>query len=53
MHRLGHRTHTAALRYQHATDERNREVADRLGALLTAGSTDADSGADVVEITPR
>ena len=34
MHRLGHRTHTAALRYQHATAERHREVADRLGALL-------------------
>ncbi len=53
MHRLGHRTHTAALRYQHATDERNREVADRLGALLSAGTTDAEPGADVVEITPR
>jgi integrase len=53
MHRLGHRTYTAALRYQHATDERHREVADRLGALLSAGSTDTDSGADVVEIGPR
>ncbi len=51
MHRLGHRTHTAALRYQHATDQRHREVADRLGALLSAGTTDA--GADVVEIGPR
>jgi integrase len=53
MHRLGHRTHTAALRYQHATDDRNREVADRLGALLSAGTIDADPGAAVVEITPR
>ncbi len=34
MHRLGHSTHTAALRYQHATSERHREIADRLGALL-------------------
>jgi len=53
MHRLGHRTHTAALRYQHATDDRHREVADRLGALLSAGITEADPGADVVEIGPR
>jgi integrase len=53
MHRLGHRTHTAALRYQHATDERHREVADRLGALLSAGTTEADPGADVVQIRPR
>ena len=27
MHRLGHSAHTAALRYQHATDDRHREVA--------------------------
>ena len=53
MHRLGHRTHTAALRYQHATDERHREVADRLGALLSAGTTQVDRGAGVVEIAPR
>jgi hypothetical protein len=51
MHRLGHRTHTTALRYQHATAERHREVADRLGALLTNAAEDA--GADVVEIAPR
>jgi len=50
MHRLGHRTHTAALRYQHATDQRHREVADRLGALLNATGGE---GADVVEIAPR
>ncbi len=50
MHRLGHSTHTAALRYQHATNERNREVADRLGALLNVTT---DEGADVVEIAPR
>lgn len=36
MQRLGHRTHTAALRYQHATSERGREIADRLGALMRA-----------------
>lgn len=53
MHRLGHRTHTAALRYQHATDERHREVADRLGALLRMDSSEVDAGAEVVPITPR
>lgn len=36
MQRLGHRTHVAALRYQHSTSERGREIADRLGALLRA-----------------
>ncbi len=52
MHRLGHRTHTAALRYQHATAERHREVADRLGALLRDSAITDDPGADVVEISP-
>ncbi len=53
MHQLGHRTHTAALRYQHATDERYREVADRLGALLNPAPGASDSGADIVDIAPR
>jgi hypothetical protein len=53
MHRLGHRTHTAALRYQHATDERNKEIAGRLGALLRPDAADTDSGADIIEIAPR
>ena len=52
MHRLGHRTHTAALRYQHATDERHREVADRLGALLNVAPAATDPGADIVDIAP-
>jgi integrase len=38
MHSLGHRTHTAALHFQHSTTERHREVADRLGALLRPGT---------------
>jgi integrase len=42
MHHLGHRTHTAALRYQQATDERHPEVADRLGALLNVAPAEAD-----------
>ena len=52
MHRLGHRTHTAVLRYQHATDERHREVADSLGALLRVDSSEV-AGAEVVLISPR
>jgi hypothetical protein len=48
-----HSTHTAALRYQHATNERHREVADRLGALLSAGASATEPTADVVEIGSR
>jgi len=36
MARLGHSTATVAMRYQHATTERDRAIADRLGALLRA-----------------
>ncbi len=46
-------THTAALRYQHATSDRHREVTDKLGALLNAPAKDDDEGAEVVEIAPR
>jgi integrase len=46
---LGHRTHTAALRYQHATQDRGREMADRLGVLMRAAA-DADDATTVREI---
>lgn len=36
MHRMGHGTVRAALIYQHATDDRDRQIADALGALVTA-----------------
>jgi integrase len=36
MGRLGHTTPTMALRYQHATLERDQAIAERLGALLRA-----------------
>jgi hypothetical protein len=36
MDRLGHTTPEMALRYQHATKERDRAIADKLGALLRA-----------------
>jgi integrase len=36
MARLGHTTPTVAMRYQHATAERDQGIADRLGALMRA-----------------
>jgi hypothetical protein len=51
MQRLGHRTHTAALRYQHATSERGREIADRLGMLMRAADTAQEPAAEVHEFT--
>jgi hypothetical protein len=42
MGRLGHTTPAMALRYQHATLERDQAPAERLGALLRA-----------VEVTPE
>jgi integrase len=35
MARLGHASPTTAMRYQHATADRDRMLADRLGALLS------------------
>jgi integrase len=51
MHRLGHKAPTAAMRYQHATSERHREVADRLGALLRPGAVEPEPVAEVINIT--
>src|ERR1039458_8219029 len=51
MHRLGHKTPTAAMRYQHASSERHREVADRLGALLRPGAVELEPVAEVIDIT--
>ena len=34
MHRMGHGTMRAALIYQHATSQRDREIADALGARI-------------------
>ena len=49
MARLGHATPTVALRYQHATLERDTAIADKLGALLR-GAESSDDGAEVVEM---
>ena len=34
MHRMGHGSSAAALRYQHATRDRDRDIAEALGELL-------------------
>ncbi|MGH3884513.1 MAG: hypothetical protein ACRDRC_14095, partial [Pseudonocardiaceae bacterium] len=34
MHRMGHASMRAALIYQHATDERARQIADRLSEVV-------------------
>ena len=49
MNRLGHSTHQVALRYQHATLEREREIADRLGSLLRP-ETSEETVAEVVSM---
>jgi integrase len=50
MVRLGHTTPTVAMRYQHATQERDRAIADKLGALMRAAAPEEDPGAAVVPI---
>ncbi|HVC26210.1 MAG TPA: site-specific integrase [Acidimicrobiales bacterium] len=46
MARLGHKTERMAIRYQHATAERDRAIADRLDSLFRA----AKAGADPTEV---
>ena len=38
MFRMGHASPQAALRYQHATDDRDRAIADALDALIDSGN---------------
>jgi hypothetical protein len=51
MSRLGHATPTMALRYQHATTERDAAIADRLGVLMRAVDQ-ADPAPKVASIGP-
>jgi hypothetical protein len=39
MSRLGHSPPTAALRYQHATEERDRAIAERMSDIITDAVT--------------
>lgn len=50
MLRLGHRTPTVAMRYQHATVDRDRAIADKLDALMRAVETELDPAAEVVQV---
>jgi integrase len=55
MSRIGHSSTRAAMIYQHATDERDRRIADALNLMIEAarnegehgGTTDADDGGQV------
>lgn len=42
MHRLGHSSTQAALRYQHATPERDRAIADAIALLIDAAASATD-----------
>jgi hypothetical protein len=44
MQRMGHSTMRAALIYQHATNERAREIADRLNAVVERETKAGDGG---------
>lgn len=49
MRRLGHATQDAALRYQHATDEWDRKLADGIDRLIREARE--EPAADVIPIT--
>jgi hypothetical protein len=42
MARLGHASPRAAVRYQHATSDRDRVIADLLDALVSRGDRDSE-----------
>jgi hypothetical protein len=50
MARLGHTTPNMAMRYQHATAERDRAISDRLGALLRVADAVEEPVGDIVAI---
>ena len=52
MYRLGHASPQAALRYQHATRERDTAIAEAMGAMMQADSTEADDGPAEAQTAP-
>jgi hypothetical protein len=48
MHRLGHASPRAALRYQHATAERDEAIADGIDRILEASDNKDDQDTNVV-----
>lgn len=51
MRRLGHSTQDAALRYQHATDERDRELADGIDRIIRAKR--AEPSAEILRLPEK
>ena len=52
MHRMGHGSMRAALIYQHATTERDRQIADRLSTLVESSATGRPATTGRVNCTP-
>lgn len=48
MHRLGHASPRAALRYQHATAKRDEAIADGIDRMLDAAKDEGRSGSNVL-----
>ena len=48
MHRLGHASPRAALRYQHATAKRDEAIADGIDRILEASQRDGELDTNVV-----
>jgi hypothetical protein len=46
MHRMRHGSMRAALIYQHATNARDRSIADAMSALVESGRTQAPESSD-------
>lgn len=53
MARMGHASQAAAIRYQHATQAQQQEIAKRLEAMLTEAETEAKPAANVVPLRRR
>lgn len=51
MNRLGHASPNMAMRYQHATEERDRAISERLGALMRTSESGADAVPTLMPIT--
>jgi integrase len=52
MHRLGHASPRAALRYQHATEQRDEAIADGIDRIIAAAQNDSGARSNVMHL-PR
>jgi hypothetical protein len=54
MHRLGHASPRAALRYQHATEQRDEAIADAIDRLVATANDEPETNvASFRRATPR